>query len=365
MSDQPDTLLMTPGPTAIPADVRVAMSRAPQNPDVDPAFTAFYRRLLEKLQAVYRTDMDVHVLGGEGMLGLEASVASLIEPGDRVLCLANGIFGAGFSELVELHGGDPVLLEGPPDESLSPEAVKSAAADGEYVAATMVHCETPTGLLNDLEEILAILDDAGVLAIVDAVSSLGGVTVPTDDIDLCIGASQKCFSSPPGLTTLAVSDAAWNRIGSIDQRSFYTSLEPWRDLDLSGEEAVLLPYTPMVSNLYALDKSLDRLLEEGLEAVIDRHGRVAAACRKRGRELGLTPFPAAERWSSPTVTAFEIDGSAKRLQQALMDDGIVLATGLGDQADDILRVGHMGYNATRDAVERTMDGIANVIGDNS
>ncbi len=360
MSDQPDPFLMTPGPTAIPADVRVAMSRPPQNPDVDPAFTAFYRRLLEKLQAVYRTDKDVLVLGGEGMLGLEASVASLIEPGDRVLCLANGVFGAGFSELVELHGGDADLIEGPADEPLPPEVVKSAVETGEYVAATMVHCETPTGLLNELDEILAILDEASVLTIVDAVSSLGGVRVPTDRIDLCIGASQKCLSSPPGLTTLAVSDAAWNRIGSIDQRSFYTSLEPWRELDLSGEEAVLLPYTPMVSNLYALDKSLDRLLEEGLEAVIERHERVAAACRDRGRELGLEPFPSDERWSSPTVTAFEVDGSAKRLQRSVADEGIVLATGLGEHDDDVLRVGHMGYNATMDAVGRTMDAITKV-----
>lgn len=352
---------MTPGPTAIPDSVRSAMAQPPQNPDVDPAFTAFYRDLQAKLQAVKQTTHDVHVLSGEGMLGLEASIASILEPGDRVLCLVNGRYGRGFADLVDLHEGEPVLVEGPSEEDLPVEAAARALREDSFVAATMVHCETPTGVLNDLDEILTRLHEAGVLSVVDAVSSIGGAPVPVDRIDLCLGASQKCFSAPPGLATLAVSDRAWDRIAAVEQRSFYTSLEPWRTLDLSGDEAVLLPYTPPVSNLYALDAALDRLLEEGMAAVFDRHEQAAERCRSMGRALGLELHPSNDAIASPTVTAFRIEGSAMALQRRLADRGVVVATGLGEHEDDILRVGHMGYNADLDKVERTMDAVAETL----
>ncbi|WP_128477916.1 pyridoxal-phosphate-dependent aminotransferase family protein [Halorussus pelagicus] len=357
-----DELLMTPGPTAVPPDVLDAMGRPPVNPDVEAEFGTFYRDLLDKLARVYDTDDDTVVLSGEGILGLETAVASLVAPGDEVLCLANGIYGEGFADFVETHGGDPLLHDVPFDARFDVETVKELVAERDFEVATMVHCETPTGVLNDFDEILGILQDAGVLTIVDAVSSLGGAPVPTENIDVCLGASQKCFSSPAGLTTLSVSDAAWGRVEDIEQNTFYTSLEPWRDIEISDGSAPHLPYTHSVSNLYALDASLDRLLEEGLASVYDRHEAVAARCRERGRDLGLDPFAADEALRSPTVTAFEVDGDASDLQEKLADrHGVTLATGLGDLADDVLRVGHMGYNADAERVERAMDALADVL----
>ncbi|WP_137283275.1 pyridoxal-phosphate-dependent aminotransferase family protein [Halorussus salinisoli] len=362
MVEDRDELLMTPGPTAVPPDVREAMSRPIVNPDVEARFSSYYEELLEKVGRVYDTDDDVLVLSGEGMLGLEASVASLVEPGDEVLCLANGIFGEGFADFVEMHGGETVVHDAPFDSGFDVEAVKAVVEDHDFAAATMVHCETPTGLLNDLGEILNLLDEAGVVTIVDAVSSLGGTEVPTDAIDVCLGASQKCFSSPPGLTTLSVSDRAWAKVEATEQDTFYTSLEPWRDVDLPDDDPPHLPYTHAISNLYALEASLDRLLDEGVENVYDRHEAVARQCRERGRDLGLEPFADAEALCSPTVTAFEVEGRAADLRRRLeTDHGVVVATGLGELADDVLRVGHMGYNADDERVERTMDALADVL----
>ncbi|WP_276300856.1 pyridoxal-phosphate-dependent aminotransferase family protein [Halorussus lipolyticus] len=356
-----DELLMTPGPTAVPPEVREAMAQAPLNPDVQAEFSPFYRDVLDKLSAVHGTDDDALVLSGEGMLGLEASVASLVEEDDEVLCLANGLFGAGFADFVEMHGGEAVVHEAPRDSGFDPETVKSAVEDHDFAVATMVHCETPTGLLNDLGEILSVLQDAGVVTIVDAVSSLGGAPVPTEDIDVCLGASQKCLSSPPGLTTLSVSDRAWQKVEQTDQDTFYTSLEPWRDVEIPDDQPPHLPYTHAVSNLYALDASLDRLLDEGLENAFDRHAEVAEFCRERGRDLGLEPVPADDALCSPTVTAFRVDSRASDLQARLESDhGVVVATGLGEMADDVLRVGHMGYNADRQRVAETMDALAEV-----
>ncbi len=355
MPEPRDRLIMTPGPTALPPAVQEAMARPIHNPDIEPEFTDFYRDLLDKLASVYHTDDDPVVLAGEGMLGLEASVASLIEPGETVLCLSNGLFGAGFGDLVETHGGKAVVHEGTP-EGFDPGAVADAVEEHDPAVATMVHCETPAGLLNDLDPVLSVLDDEGVISVVDAVSSLGGAPLP-EGIDICLGASQKCFSAPPGLATLSVSEAAWAKIGATEQDSFYASLDPWRDFDF-GDLPAAFPYTHSASNLYALDASLDRLLDEGLDAVFDRHEAVAAHCRERGRELGLEVVPPEER-SSPTVTAFEVEGQASEIQHRIADEhGIVLATGLGESADDVLRIGHMGYNADRERVEQTMDALA-------
>ncbi|AGB15148.1 serine-pyruvate aminotransferase/archaeal aspartate aminotransferase [Halovivax ruber XH-70] len=353
-------MLFTPGPTAVPPSVREAMAEPQPNPDLDPAFRDRYRDLCAKLARVYDTDHDVVVLGGEGILGLEAAIASLVDPGDRVLCVSNGLYGDGFADFVESYDGDPELVSGPFDDGYDLDAVETAledaAAAGEpFGLATMVHCETPTGTLNDLEPVLDLLDEYDVLSVVDAVSSLGGTSVPTERIDVCLGGSQKCFSAPPGLTTAAISDRAWEHMESREPTSLYTNFLPWRDVS-DG-----FPYTHLDANVAALDAAVDLVLDEGVEGVYARHEAAAERCRERGAELGLDLYPDAER-ASPTVTAFSLPGDAARVQRRVAaDEDVVLATGLGEMADDILRVGHMGYNADVEKVDRAMDAVEAVL----
>jgi aspartate aminotransferase-like enzyme len=357
---------MTPGPTEVPAAVRQAMSEPTPNPDLEPEFFEFYRSLTDKLETVYRAgdetgggDRDVVVLGGEGILGLEAAVASLVGPGDRVLCLSNGLYGDGFTDFVENYGGEAVVSEVSWRETLDGNVVADVLdRNGDFDVATMVHCETPTGSLNDLEGILDVLDSHGVLSIVDAVSSLGGTPVPTGKIDVCLGASQKCLSAPPGLTTCAVSEQAWERMESVTNPSLYADLKPWR----TAVEDEWFPYTHLASNLYGLDAAVDLLLEEGLDAVFNRHEEAAELCRERAAEFGLETYVRDESDCSPTVTALDVDGRASDLQQAVLEEhDILLATGLGHLEDDILRIGHMGANARPDRVERTMDALGDVL----
>ena len=354
------SLQFTPGPTAVPPSVREAMAEAQPNPDVDPAFADRYENLCEKLANVYETTHDVVVIGGEGILGLEAAVASLVAPGDRVLCISNGLYGDGFADFVESYDGDPELVSAPYDEGFDLEGVERAleAAEDEgdpFELATMVHCETPTGTLNDLDPVLDLLENHDVLSVVDAVSSLGGTTVPTDRIDVCLGGSQKCFSAPPGLTTAAISDRAWDRMEERDPSSLYTNFLPWRDVS-DG-----FPYTHLSANVAALETAVEMVLEEGLEDVFERHEEAAAHCRERGEELGLEIYPDLER-SSPTVTAFHLPGEAAEIQQRVAEEeDVVLATGLGELEDDILRFGHMGYNAEIEKVDRAMDALESVL----
>ncbi|QLG48526.1 pyridoxal-phosphate-dependent aminotransferase family protein [Natrinema halophilum] len=351
-----DRLRMTPGPTEVPATVRERMAERTPNPDVEAEFFEFYRDLTGKLETVYGDD--VVILGGEGILGLEAAIASLVESGDRVLCISNGLYGEGFADFVEMSGGEADVCDAPWREPFDLDAIESRLEDGAFDVATMVHCETPTGVLNHLEPVLELCADHEVITVVDAVSSLGGTAVPTDRIDVCLGASQKCFSAPPGLTVCSVSDRAWAKIESFDTKSLYTDLEPWRDA--ATEE--WFPYTHLSSNLYGLDTAIDLILEEGLDSVFERHETAAIRCRERADDLGLSLYPDAAQ-PSPTVTALEVPGRAEAIQRRLADDhDIVLATGLGDLAEDVLRVGHMGHNARLDRVERTMDALGAVLG---
>ena len=353
-------MLFTPGPTAVPPEIREAMAQPQPNAAVQPEFAERYDRLCENLRQVYDTGHDVIVPGGEGILGLEAAIASLVAPGDRVLCIANGIYGEGFADFVTDYDGEAELISVSYDAGYDLNAIENALVAAEeagepFKLATLVHCETPTGTLNDLSPVLDLLDEYDVLSVVDAVSSLGGTPIPTDRIDICLGASQKCFSAPPGLATVAVSDRAWTAMSRREPTSLYTNLLPWRDTS-DG-----FPYTHLDANVAALDVAVQRVLDEGIEAVSDRHKRAAERCRQRGREIGLPVYPDESR-TSPTVTAFHLPDRAERIQQRVeADHDIVLATSLGDLADDILRVGHMGYNADVEKVDQVMDAIADVI----
>ncbi|GAB3695252.1 pyridoxal-phosphate-dependent aminotransferase family protein [Halorubrum pallidum] len=358
-------MLMTPGPTAVPVPVRDAMSRELINPDVDPEFDAIYADLVDRLERVYgvaedgRAPRDIAVLGGEGILGLEAAIASLVEPGTEVLCLSNGLYGDGFAEFVESYGGEATLVSAEYDEPLPLDDLDAVLDDGDHAfdVATTVHCETPTGTLNELGPVLDRLEaaDEETITVVDAVSSLGGVPVPTERIDVCLGASQKCFSAPPGLATAAISDRAWAAMEERDPDSLYTNLLPWRDT--SGG----FPYTHLTTNVVALDAALSLLLDEGIDDAYARHEAAAARCRERGAALGLDPYPDPAR-SSPTVTAFHVPGRAERLQRALREDhDVTVATGLDEFADNILRIGHMGHNARTERVDEAMDALAAVL----
>ncbi|MEF8779109.1 MAG: alanine--glyoxylate aminotransferase family protein [Haloferacaceae archaeon] len=355
-------MLMTPGPTAVPRQVREAMSRELVNPDVDPAFQEIYGEVTEGLASVYGTDSQVVVLGGEGILGLEAAIASLVEPGTEVICLSNGLYGDGFADFVESYGGEATLVSAADTEPLPVAEFERRLDEGAYDVATMVHCETPTGTLNRIEPALDALADRDVTSVVDAVSSLGGTPVPTEKIDVCLGASQKCFSAPPGLTTAAISDAAWDAMEETDNQSLYANFLPWRDTE-DG-----FPYTHLTTEVVALGESLSLLHEEGLDAVYGRHERAAERCRERGEELGLEPYPnadgdrsAGER-SSPTVTAFSVPGRAEEIQERMRTDhDVTVATGLANHADDLLRIGHMGHNARVDRVDAAMDALAAVL----
>ncbi|MDG7011970.1 MAG: alanine--glyoxylate aminotransferase family protein [Nitrososphaerota archaeon] len=343
-------LIYTPGPTEVPPRVLRRMARPITNPDLDPAFARSYESTQEKLKRLMKTKNDVLIMSGEGLLGLEAAVASLVEKGQKVLTIANGVFGEGFVDLVKMYGGVPTSVRSPYDRPVDPESVAAALdADREIRVATFVHCETPSGVLNPLGEVASACRKRGVLLIADAVSSLGGTPVETDSwgIDICLGGSQKCLSAPPGLALVSVSERAWDvvRRRGASIPSYYASLWQWEEW---WNRRRLFPYTPSVSDIGALDEALDIALKEGLPRAFERHKRISKMVLSGCRDMGLVPYPKSDAYHSPTVTALRRPtripetGLLRRMEEGY---GVMIAGSWGKLAGRVLRLGNMGYNA--------------------
>lgn len=349
-----DRFIMTPGPTEIPLRVKLALMRETTNPDLDPEFLEVYnetRSMLKTLLGV--SSGSIYVMVGEAMLGLEAAIANTVRRGTKVLVIGNGVFGEGFVDLVKMYGGTPVLVENCDEcwrRSADPTVVdRELEKHRDIEVVTLVHCDTPSAVLNNLHEIGKVVKSHGPLLVVDAVSSIGGVPVDFEGsgVDILIGGSQKVLNTPPGLTIIAISKRAWDRINEVDYKGFYLDLKLWRDM-LDGQG--VFPYTMSDVLVYALRESLKMIIEEGVENVYKRHEAAKRASWRALGALGLKPFPSSPEHSSPTVTAFEVprgivEEDLRRLLWAKY--GVMIAGSWGRLQGKVLRVGHMGIQASR------------------
>lgn len=336
-----------PGPTEVRENVRLARAKRTNNSDFDKAFIRYYREVAQKMGQVMGTTNEVLLLAGEGILALEAACASLTEPGDRVLVLDNGIYGEGFKDFVSIYGGVPVVLSFDHRSGIPAEAVRAyLEKESDFKYATLVHCDTPTSVLNNVAELCPLLKEYGILTVVDSVAGMVGEPISVDEnqIDICCGGTQKAISAPVGLAIVSVSADAQK---AMDDRktqiaSFYANLQVFKGY----AEKEYLPYTTSAGDVAALDAALDNILEEGIETVWARHERIASAVRKAAQAYGLELFLDSGR--SNTVTAIRIpeEIGALRLQKHLSETyDLLVATSLVQYADVILRIGHMGENA--------------------
>ena len=336
-----------PGPTEVRENVRLARAKRTNNSDFDKTFVRYYREVSQKMGKVMGTTNEVLLLAGEGILALEAACASLTEPGDRVLVLDNGIYGEGFKDFVSIYGGVPVVLSFDHRSGIPAEAVRAyLEKDSDFKYATLVHCDTPTSVLNNVAELCPLLKEYGILTVVDSVAGMVGepINVDANRIDICCGGTQKAISAPVGLAIVSVSADAQK---AMDNRktpiaSFYANLQVFKGY----AEKEYLPYTTSAGDVAALDAALDNILEEGIETVFARHDRIASAVREAAQAYGLELFLDSDR--SNTVTAIRIpeEIGALRLQDHLSENyNLLVATSLAQYADVILRIGHMGENA--------------------
>jgi len=337
--------ILTPGPTEVRENVRLAMSMRTTNPDLHAKFYDFYRDTCKDISQLLKTRNQVRILGGEGMLGLEAACASLTEEGDRVLVIDNGIFGEGFAELVKLYGGKVEFFKGNRKREIDViELAKFLDKDSNFKYATIVHCDTPSGVLNDVSKICPLLKEKGILTLVDSVSAMGGEKLEVDNwkMDVVVGGSQKCFSAPPGLTLVSISEEAFiamrNRKEPI--KSFYCNLLIWEKY----YEDKWFPYTPPISNIVGLKVAVDNILKD--KNILERHRIIAESLRKTVIRAGLNLY--VEKGYSNTVTVIETPEGIeeKQLRKFMLDNfNIMIAGSFGYLENKVIRIGHMGENA--------------------
>ncbi|MBU3191763.1 alanine--glyoxylate aminotransferase family protein [Clostridium bowmanii] len=351
--------IMTPGPTEVRENVRMARALATTNPDLDLQFYEFYKETCDKIGQFLNTYNEVRILSGEGILGLEAACASLTETNDRVLVIDNGIFGEGFADFVKMYGGQVVFFKG--DRKCKIDVIeleKFLEKDHDFKYATVVHCDTPSGVLNDIDKICPLLKKNGILTVVDSVAAMGGEDIRVDEweIDIVLGASQKCVSAPTGLTFLSISEDAFKLMQHRETpiASYYCNLLVWKEY----YENKWFPYTPPISDIVGLRQAIDNILEDS--EVIERHESIGNATRKAVIESGLNLY--IKDGYSNTVTVIEIPegiNDKELLKHMLEEFNIFIAGSFGYLKGKVIRIGHMGENAKKDKMAYTLLALQN------
>jgi aspartate aminotransferase-like enzyme len=352
---------LVPGPTCVPESVRRAYMTNYGSADLEPEYCQLYADVQDQLRTILNTDNQLAIMTGEGMIALWAALKSTLQPGDRVLAVSTGVFGHGIGEMAASIGAHVRWVEFGYDEVLDPGRVEEAIRAFEPKMVTAVHCETPSGTLNPVGAVGELVAEYEVpLFYVDAVASAAGAPVLTDDwtIDLCLVGTQKALSAFPDLAAVAVSERAWSIIEEVDYPG-YDALLPYRD----ALEKAWFPYTPAWASLSSLHEACRLILDEGLEAVFERHARVAQHCRDRAQAMGLALYPVSEAACSPTVTALRVPESLswETLDGHLREHGMGVAGSLGPLAGEVFRIGHMGAQADRELVDRGLDVLADAL----
>ncbi len=353
-----ETLLMGPGPSCVPPAVYQALAR-PTIGHLDPRFIGIMDEIKAMLRTVMQTENEWTLpISGTGSAGMETCFVNLVEPGDRVLVLQNGVFGMRMADVAARLRADVDVLEFPWGTPVLADVVQQKLAGKPYSIVAVVHAETSTGVCNPVAEIGGLVGPTGALYLVDTVTSLGGMPVSMDDwgCDALYSGTQKCLSCPPGLSPVSLSQRAVDKL-----RSRKTKVPNWYlDLTLitSYWEGATRAYhhTAPINMLYGLYQALHCILDEGLEHVFARHRAAHEQLADGLADIGLSLLvePSARLPMLNAVNVSEgVDEAAVR-KTLLQQHDIEIGAGLGPLAGKIWRIGLMGHTARPQNVARLL-----------
>ncbi|MEM9543667.1 MAG: alanine--glyoxylate aminotransferase family protein [Cyanobacteria bacterium P01_E01_bin.42] len=345
-------LLMIPGPTPVPARVLQAMAKHPIG-HRSKAYGKIQEEVTANLNWLHQTQHNVQALTVSGTGAMEAGIINFLSAGDRVLVGCNGKFGDRWGDIAEKYGLKVERINaewGKPLDVAEFESKLEADKEKEIKAVILTHSETSTGVLNDLESInKAVKTHGEALIIVDAVTSLGAMSIPVDewDLDVVASGSQKGYMIPPGLGFVAVGERAWKAYESATLPKYYLDLGLHRKATAKNSTA----FTPPINLVFGLQEALRMMKEEGLENICTRHDRLRKATRAGVQALGLSLF-GADEVASPAVTAVmpadvEVEKIRSTMQQKF---DISLAGGQNHLKGKIFRIGHLGFVCERDTL---------------
>jgi alanine-glyoxylate transaminase/serine-glyoxylate transaminase/serine-pyruvate transaminase len=360
-------MLMIPGPVEASPQVLAEMG-APVVAHYGEEWVEVYNQTLDLLKPVFRTQDDTMIMVGSGTAGLDASIGSLLAPGDKALVPVTSVFSERMLQIARSYEIDTIPLESDWLQPASLELLEKALQKEKDARAILaVHHETGTGVLNPVREMAQLARDHGVPLVVDAISSLAGVPLEVDEwgIDICVAGSQKCLEAPPGLAVLSISPRAWELIerrGPLGH-GFYLSLLKWREYAQQWPDWHPFPVTMATNSILALRASLKLILDEGLERRFERFRLAAHVIREGLRNIGMEPILSGDH-ACPLVTAVRTPQGVvpqDLIQSLKADFGIAISRGIGPLVEEAVRIGHMGRSANRDHVVPTLSAIEEVL----
>jgi aspartate aminotransferase-like enzyme len=340
--------LLSPGPTPIPNEVALAMSETMIHHRT-PQFNKVFDQARQGLKELFGTQNDVLMLAASGTGAMEASVANLFSPADKVLVINGGKFGERWLNIANAFGLEPIELKVQWGQAVHVEAVEKQLRAHPDLKGVMIQAsETSTTVLHPVKEI-AKLTKNGPLFLVDGVTAVGVVSVPLDEwgIDVLVTGSQKAMMLPPGLAFIALSDRAWERTKQATLPRFYFDLNLERKNQQKGSGA----FTPAVSLIFGVRASLEMMLREGLDKVYARHARMSRATRAAATALGLKLL--APDSPSPAATGLYLPEGidADQVLDYLRDHmNITLAEGQDQLKGKVIRIAHVGYMGAFDVI---------------
>src|SRR2546421_1422989 len=340
--------LFTPGPTSVPEATLLELAR-PVHHHRTGEFRAMFNEIQTLLQYVYQTKQQVYTITGSGTAAFEAGFTSVVSTGAKLLNISNGKFAERWASYGKTFGCEVKELKLPYGEHATAQQIETELKSAKFDAITIVHSETSTATICDLEAIAKVVRKSGdTLLIVDGITSVGALSFSMDKwgIDVAITGSQKSLMLPPGLGYVALSDRAWKAADANKQKNFYFDLKKYR----KSMEDSDTPFTPANTLVQAQLVSLRMIKDEGLETVWKRTHVIAEAFRAGVKALGFELF---SKSPADSVTAVEYPAgiSDKDFRGALKTrHNIHIAGGQGSMEGQLFRVNHMGYTDAYDAL---------------
>jgi len=341
--------MFVPGPVDVDDEVLQAQAQ-PMLPHRSKEFEEIFRCASEKAQQLFYTQQRVILSASSGTGLQEAAIRNLVDK--KVLSCVNGAFADRWYDVAISNGKNAEKLAFEWDQPVDPDRVAATVKQGRHEAVTIVHNETSTGMQNPVREVAKAVYTVApdTLILVDAVSSLSGTKIETDawGLDMVLTSSQKAIALPPGLALAAVSDRALEKAKTVENRGWYfdlVRLEKHRNKDSS-------PATPAMPLIFALDRQLDRILDEGLENRFARHSAMAKRVHEWAEVQGLSMY-APEGFRSRTVTTIKNERNIdiSDLNAFLKERGMRLANGYGPLKNITFRIAHMGEIQMNDLEE--------------
>lgn len=339
--------LFTPGPTKVPGAVLSAVGKQVLH-HRSPEFSEKVRHVQDEFGRLLRTHNDTLLFTCSGTGMMEAAVANLLSRDGKVICLNNGLFGARWVDICRAYGVNCVDYS--VEWGKSVEASELADLLGQHPdakAVFVVHSETSTGALIDIESMAKVVEGHEAVMVVDATSSVGIHDIRMDEwgIDCIIAGTQKGLMTPPGVSFVSLNGKAWALASDSDLPKFYFDFtKTWKRLQRKGQT----PFTTAVSLVYGLEVALAMMEQEGWENVFARHARMGAATRAAVKALGFEVLPE-HPVNGVTVAVCPEGVDGNRLIRVVDDEfGVRFAGGQEQLSGKVIRIGHMGGIRERD-----------------